>query len=527
MSWRKMQYIFKAGVALFMIVVASVTVAIMALSIRGMHGNPRDYDLLHDEWKDRGPFELSPERGRYALTYSLLENKSYAFSPYLAVFTSPDVAYWEGKYLSLFPPGLSYIVMPGYILGRMYGFAQIGTFAIIPLFACINGFLIYRLSRRFGAHPAASLIASLIFLFATPAYAYATTLYQHHVTTFLLLMAILLLTWSRHWFVLLIIWFISALAIVVDSPNIIFFLPVLIYAFSSLFGVIRNHYEHEVTFRLPAFLTILSFAIPITFLMYFNMQSYGNPFQLGGGVPRSTDVRLLTNENGTVYAESHTVEDASAGKEPVRFFKTRNAPNGIYELFFAMDRGVIYFTPVILLGILGLSPAMRRSSYTSSLLLASLASIVVLYSLWGDPYGGWAFGSRYLIPAYALFAPYLAVALTRYRREWLLVIMFIIFAAYSVAINTAGALTTNTNPPLSEILGMQMKYGSAPPVGYLKNFDEIRNGYSKSFAYNTYFRPHMNLQSYALTLFGSVLGLIVISTLWLIGSRRHKEEHEV
>src|SRR3990167_4401427 len=100
---------------------------ILGLSIRGHPGNPKSNDLNSPYWKDDGPLELSPDRGRFVLTYSLVEDNSFFFSTDLARFTTPDLGYFKGKYVSLFAPGLSYLLIPGYYLGRYFGASQIGA----------------------------------------------------------------------------------------------------------------------------------------------------------------------------------------------------------------------------------------------------------------------------------------------------------------------------------------------------------------------------------------------------------------
>ncbi|HUN01924.1 MAG TPA: hypothetical protein PLS00_03635, partial [Niabella sp.] len=65
-------------------------VVIMMGSIRGIAGNPTAEELNSPIWKEQGPFELSPERGRFALTYSVLEDQSVIFSIPAARFVTPD-----------------------------------------------------------------------------------------------------------------------------------------------------------------------------------------------------------------------------------------------------------------------------------------------------------------------------------------------------------------------------------------------------------------------------------------------------
>ena len=53
---------------------------ILALTIRGISGNPTEKDINDAKWKETGPLELSPDRSRFALMFSLVENGSFQFS---------------------------------------------------------------------------------------------------------------------------------------------------------------------------------------------------------------------------------------------------------------------------------------------------------------------------------------------------------------------------------------------------------------------------------------------------------------
>src|SRR5258708_7389993 len=160
------------------ILVTFVIIAvILMLSVRGILGNPTKATLNDKSWKEDGPFELSPERGRFALLYSVVEDKSFQFSLPIAQFATPDVGYINNHYVSLFAPGVSFITMPGYIVGKLFNTAQFGVYSTIALFAFLNSFLIYLITQKLGTRKALSLLASVTFLFATPAFSYAVSLF--------------------------------------------------------------------------------------------------------------------------------------------------------------------------------------------------------------------------------------------------------------------------------------------------------------------------------------------------------------
>ena len=171
-------------------VLTAVVFIVLVLSIKGAVGNPNKETINSDYWIADGPFESSNERGRFALTYSVVEDKSVNFALPIAQFSTPDLAYMNGRFVSLFAPGVSYISIPGYLVGRAFNASQVGAFATISIFALLNAFLIAKIAGKLGVDALSSKIASMIFLFATPAFSYATTMSQHHLSVFLILFSL-------------------------------------------------------------------------------------------------------------------------------------------------------------------------------------------------------------------------------------------------------------------------------------------------------------------------------------------------
>jgi hypothetical protein len=70
----------KIGKILFFFV---IFIAIL-LSVKGQPGSIDLADYDKDYWVEKGPFELSPERGRFTLTHSIVEYGSTIFDPSIA-----------------------------------------------------------------------------------------------------------------------------------------------------------------------------------------------------------------------------------------------------------------------------------------------------------------------------------------------------------------------------------------------------------------------------------------------------------
>lgn len=508
---------------------------ILALSLRGIAGNPTLDSINYPEWKEEGPLELSPERGRFALTYSLVEHKSFQFPLPLARFTTPDVGYINGKYVSLFNPGVSFLIIPGYIVGKYFGSGQVGAFAIIAIFALLNIAFIRAIAIKLGTHPLAANLGALAFAFATPSFAYAVSLYQHHISTFLLLSSIYtIIRWNNLWSVSL-VWFLSALALTVDNPNIFFMLPVAIYALGKIIFMSQEQNKIKINFKLFGPVTFLAVILPALFFMWFNYESYGSAFQLSGTIKSIQEIdrfgnptisKLLQNTGININDDLNNNDEkeiSSQEKQPeflkkkktaVGFFKTRNLFNGFYIHFISPDRGIIRFAPVILLGIFGIFYLYYKNSKIANLLVAVIGANVLLYSMWGDPWGGWAFGSRYLIPTYALLGIGMAFALTRFRKNNFFIIFFVLSLGYSVWVNSLGAITSNRNPTQPEILSLEKVTGREEKYTFMRNWQELRSNRSKSFVFQTETKNYMTAVRYHQIIYISIIALMSMMTLF-------------
>ncbi len=482
------------------ILFATFCISILALSIRGIPGNPTDADLNTLSWKDGGPLELSPERGRYALLYSMAENHSFVFTDALAQFAAPDVAFTAGKYVSLFAPGVSFLALPGYMLGKHFGLAQVGSFAVIAFFAILNVYLIRAIAIRLGAHPLAGTIASLAFIFASPAFSYAVTLYQHHISTFLILFSIYLLLRFNGVWSLIAVWILCAFSIVVDYPNFFLMAPIGIFALGKTIVLERRKGAIDINIPVLRVIAIFSVVIPLLFFFWFNKTSYGNPYQLSGTLERVIEV----NAKGKAVFESDIVKARAKinpslqipKKSALGFFQNRNLMTGFQVLFLSTDRGLLVYTPIMLFGILGLILAINKQNKYISLFVAILGINILLYAMWDDPYGGWAFGARYLIPAYALLSIYIAIALSYLNKYNVFLLLFFIIFSYSVGVNTMGAITSNRNPPKVEADALEKVSHVKEEYTFIRNLNQLNDGKSKSYVYQTYAQNYISAWNY-------------------------------
>lgn len=505
---------------LFLIFVSGI----LLLSVRGLPGNPTENQISELRWRDDGPFELSPERGRFALMYSVIKDNSVFFSIPMARFAAPDVGFRDDKYVSLFAPALSFIIIPGYLIGEKLGNSQFGTYLVIAIFALINAVLIRKISLKLGANEIASRIAALTFLFATPAFTYAVNLYQHHITTFLILLSVYLLISFESFWALLLVFFAFAIGVPLDYPNFFLMLPIMFAASGKVFNLINEKNLFKIRIKYWNVFASFIMILPLIFFLWFNTAAYGGPLHFLGG----SAVTAVKSINSEGFPENVAIAERSSGLQDqesmggLSLFKTRNLLNGFYIHFFSPDRGILTFTPVILLGVIGFVLAYNKKEPVLKLILGIIGMNILLYSMWGDPWGGWAFGSRYLIPSYAMLSIGIALALTTFRKKLIFLLVFLVLVLYSIAVNTLGALTSSTNPPQQEVLSLEKQSGLQQRYSYDRNIEFLQKSGSKSFFYQSFFKKYFNAISYYLIISGSLISVTIAMVIWLYFSGKKK-----
>ena len=476
---------------------------VFGLTIKGIKGNPSPAEI-EDQLRVRGePFELSPERGRYALTMSLAQDHSFFLKKDIAKFVTPDLGVVNDKFIILFSPGVSLLATPLYILGAKFNLAQVFTFSLISVFSLLNFLLIVKICSQLKVGFRSSLIGGFTYLFATPAFAYSISFYQHQITTFLLLATTTLLFSKRNLLKLTLASFLVGVSFWIDSQNPIFFIPLIVYAIDTSFNFIKKNSVTKISFHLNHLLAFLGVAVAIGSYMVYSYLVFHKPLELSGS---ATSV-------GSFDANDNPVINISIGKKDVtRFFNPRFMTHGSATLIFNQDRGIIYYAPIMLLALFGIKNVFENERKKAAALLGTLLFIFTLYLMWGDPYGGWAFGPRYLVPVFAFAGIFLAAAFTSYGKKlWFKILISVLFI-YSVAVNLLGTLTTNQVPPKVEAVPLHMDWN------YLLNWKMFVSGITSSFFYKTYAHKYLSLYYYA----GIIFILIILVGLALVWFPREK-----
>lgn len=475
----------------FLLVISLLSIWMLLIFTRGDKGNPFAYQV-EKSTKIESPFELSNTTSRYALTEAIVEHKTFFLTEEEAKFSAPDTVDYKGKFISIFTPGVSLISTPFYFLGKQVGLPQIFTFFTTAIFAIINVFLVARLSSKLGTGKYTSILSGFVFLFATNALPYSLTLTQHHMSVTFILLSLLNVLERRTFARNTLLGIYTGLALLIDIPNIIMLIPIILYAIISHFSIKEIGNKIELNFRSVCLVFLIGLIPLLVIFGIYNFQTTGSFTKIAQSIGRTHYFR--DNLPPQDQADSPIPED-TRGKPLLNLpFETRNQLNGFYTLLISNERSWIYYSPVLLFGILGLFFAYKnsRTSFAAKLAISVISINVIVYSMFGDPWGGWAFGPRYLIPSAAVMASYLGIVIQKFKKNHIFIILFFVLFSYSTFISTLGAITTNAIAPKVEAVNLKPSI----PYTYKYNLDFVKQDQSSNLLYNVLLKGKIPLNVY-------------------------------
>ena len=421
----KKNYLIIAGIIVFGIL-------FYGLTLRGDVGSPTSSEFKNKLDTPTSAFELSPERGRYVHVVAMAETGRFDITKDWAEVAYPDVGISnDGRYYSFFAPGVAYLALPLYQFGSQYNLGQVAAFSSESIISIVTLIFIYLIAFKVFLLPRwAAFFSVLVYAFASTSWSYAITLYQNAFTTcFIITGYYAVWRYSKNdrrysFLYAAYAWLAYALAILVDYPNVLLYLPIIVYLAFVTFSLKKVNEGYEVTIRWASVLTAVAFVALTGLHFWHNTHYYGKWDRLAGTLknyerPIATSTRIgtmpSTHEKVIIGASSSTTLFQGPSKiktEPektaVGFFHEKNIPHGLYILLFSDERGLLIFSPIFALALFGMFQFFRKKSHDQTVYLIPIFLVLInifLYASWGDPWGGWAYGPRYLIPS----LPWLAI----------------------------------------------------------------------------------------------------------------------
>lgn len=306
----------KKAITFFFIAFISL---IFIFTIKGNYGNPTPADIYNNMRVMGQPFELSPERGRYALTMALAQDHSFYLRQDIAKIVTPDLGFYKGKYMILVSPGISMLGVPFYIVGSWINMAQVFTFAMPAFFAILNFLLILKICEQLKISFRSAILAGLSYLFATTSFAYSVSYYQHQTTSFLLLAVTALIFAKKSVFRLSLAAFLVGFSFWVDSQNPIFFIPLVIYTAGTIIEFNKSSNLSKITINLKYLLAGFGIVLAIGAYSLYSILVFSAPFKLSGTL---TSIKDFDQNNQPI------IKTLAEKKDTSKFFNTRRITHG-------------------------------------------------------------------------------------------------------------------------------------------------------------------------------------------------------
>jgi len=374
-------------------------------------------------------FYSANEWSRYSLIAAIVEENTFIIDNY--VVARLDTSYYDGHFYSDKPPGLSFIGVPVYFIAKILLinplWIQFMLISLLALFTSLSVVLIYELAGYLGGNKTSQLLTALIYGFGTIAWVYSKNFFAHGFSAFLIILSIyyacLFVQENNTKFVLF-----SGIAlgysIVVDYPNILLFVPFLLYF------VLYDTKKKLIYFIVPV-------AFFLMILGIYNYICFDSPFI-------------------TAYRYQYHYGDT----QNIGFF-SNPVHIGLYGLLFSPFRGLFYLSPILLLSPIGFFYLYKKYKPETVLFLSSFAIIVLFYSTYTLWHGGHCYGPRYLLNAIPFITLPLALVIEKYKDQRIFVI-FLILMNYSIFANAMGVIA-------SYYLNLEIKNPLLYNIKHLKN----------------------------------------------------------
>ena len=299
---------------------------------------------------------------------------------------------------------------------------------IVALFFLIKLLSLYNLSFF------STLLAVLALILCTYANTYSMLFFGHAFSSALLFIAFVLIEFyikqDRKPAYVMIAAFLASYAFISEYPTIFISLMLLVYLFIS-------------TREKKIFLFSAAALIPLLLLIYYQYKCFGKPF--------STGYEHLDSET---FSRIH--------KEGLLGFKYPN-PKALVNLLFGSQRGLFFFSPVLLLAIYMFFKDRLRGQLTK-LTSAIFVFYTLLISSFGYWIGGDAAGARHLLPLNFFLIIPLSFALEEIKnRKFMLSLFFGLLVISGLNIISSTVSWPFFPPqflnPLADFCGIMIKEG--------------------------------------------------------------------
>jgi hypothetical protein len=322
--------------------------------------------------------------GMLEVAISLVKNQNFRVPP---SFGALGV---DGHYYSMWYPLQSILALPlvaiGLALSQRFNLPEgymAGAFALIlpPLYTAATTALVVLLAFRLGSDRQGAYIAALSYAFCTISSAYAREFYPEPLIAVLTILSVYLIfgTSVR-----------SQL-----SGSFIAGLALLAKPSTVLLGPLLSVYLYLKKQPLAiAIAPSISTGVFAAIYGVYNYVRFGSPVSFGQS--------WMTNAATDIISA------------PVSAQQSNHLTEGLLGMLVSPGRGVIWYSPCVLLGFVGFFYAYKSKRFEALLIIGfSLIFLIINSGAWWT--GAWSWGPRYLLPTFPLLLSLAALVTKRWR----------------------------------------------------------------------------------------------------------------
>jgi hypothetical protein len=379
-------------------------------------------------------FNSVNEGSHFALTIAIVEEGSFRINKYIFWTGWTDYSEYppgSRNYYSDKAPGLSFLGIPFYLLGKFVAYGIFGQYEFVFIRGTLASFMvlcssiltalsvvvIFELCKLFEISEKTSLLTALSYAFGTITFVYGITFFAHGSSAFLLVSAAYL---TVHYFqnerkdntTVFLAGLALGYSVCLDYSNILALPPFL------LFYAYKREFKKSLLFLVP-YLACLGI------LAWYHYAIFGSPF---------TTPYLYQG----FYGE---MQSFNAFSYPIHL--------GLWNLLFGTYRGLFYLSPFLLFAVYGFVLFFRRNPQEAMWFASIFLLMLFFYSKYTLWHGGGAYGPRFLLGVIPFIVVPIGILLDTppiAKNRWFQIIFFSTLA-YSMFAIATGAVT-NPTPPM-------------------------------------------------------------------------------
>lgn len=297
----------------------------------------------------------------------------------------------------------------------------------------LTGILLFRYLLTLGFSLRASMACSLTFGIGTVAWPYARFFFAEPLAAFGMLLALYgctLFHRTRHLHSAFLCGLGLGVTVLAFSAGVIAS-PIFLGGITG--SVIFKRRSRQIKSHVVLAVTgwVLGLLGPLFITFLYNYLRFGSPWETGWRAEQAISVQDFTL--------------------PIH--------KGLIGLLISPARGLLFYSPVLLLALFGYVKAFRKHKYEFSLITALVAIYLIFYSMWRAWHAGWSWGPRYLVPILPLMCIPMAATWEHVNRRQFILgrAMVLLLVTISVTIQLIGVAGNYTDAEyaLSDEFGLR------------------------------------------------------------------------